>query len=51
MFVSDFRDITKRLTEEQARRALDRAVKLEQDFIECFSGEHHHTCVCKSALM
>ncbi|KAI2643830.1 hypothetical protein H4Q32_026788 [Labeo rohita] len=35
---SDFRDINKRLTEEQARRALDRAVKLEQDFIECFSA-------------
>uniref|UniRef100_A0A672QRW6 Discs large MAGUK scaffold protein 4 n=1 Tax=Sinocyclocheilus grahami TaxID=75366 RepID=A0A672QRW6_SINGR len=31
-------DINKRLTEEQARRALDRAVKLEQDFIECFSA-------------
>uniref|UniRef100_A0A6Q2XDV8 Discs, large homolog 4a (Drosophila) n=1 Tax=Esox lucius TaxID=8010 RepID=A0A6Q2XDV8_ESOLU len=27
-----------RLTEEQARKALDRAVKLEQDFIECFSA-------------
>ncbi|XP_051947359.1 disks large homolog 4 isoform X1 [Xyrauchen texanus] len=31
-------DISKRLTEEQARRALDRAIKLEQDFIECFSA-------------
>ncbi|XP_051956833.1 disks large homolog 4-like [Xyrauchen texanus] len=31
-------DISKRLSEEQARRALDRAVKLEQDFIECFSA-------------
>ncbi|XP_076849349.1 disks large homolog 4-like isoform X2 [Brachyhypopomus gauderio] len=31
-------DINKRLTEEQARRALDRAVKLEQDFIECFTA-------------
>uniref|UniRef100_A0A9J8BIQ2 Discs large MAGUK scaffold protein 4 n=1 Tax=Cyprinus carpio carpio TaxID=630221 RepID=A0A9J8BIQ2_CYPCA len=31
-------DINKRLTEEQTRRALDRAVKLEQDFIECFSA-------------
>ncbi|XP_035377554.1 disks large homolog 4-like isoform X4 [Electrophorus electricus] len=31
-------DINKRLTEEQARRALDRAIKLEQDFIECFTG-------------
>ncbi|KAG5260711.1 hypothetical protein AALO_G00295540 [Alosa alosa] len=31
-------DINKRLTEEQARRALDRAIKLEQDFIECFTA-------------
>ncbi|XP_061089591.1 disks large homolog 4-like isoform X1 [Conger conger] len=31
-------EINKRLTEEQARKALDRAVKLEQDFIECFSA-------------
>uniref|UniRef100_A0A9J7Z3G5 Discs large MAGUK scaffold protein 4 n=1 Tax=Cyprinus carpio carpio TaxID=630221 RepID=A0A9J7Z3G5_CYPCA len=31
-------DINKRLTEEQTRRALDRAIKLEQDFIECFSA-------------
>uniref|UniRef100_A0A6Q2Z655 Discs, large homolog 4a (Drosophila) n=1 Tax=Esox lucius TaxID=8010 RepID=A0A6Q2Z655_ESOLU len=31
-------DLNKRLTEEQARKALDRAVKLEQDFIECFSA-------------
>ncbi|KAJ8255036.1 hypothetical protein GJAV_G00200240 [Gymnothorax javanicus] len=31
-------EINKRLTEEQARKALDRAVKLEQDFIECFTA-------------
>ncbi|XP_066514825.1 disks large homolog 4 [Hoplias malabaricus] len=31
-------DINKRLTEEQAKRAMDRAIKLEQDFIECFTG-------------
>uniref|UniRef100_A0A674DGR3 Discs large MAGUK scaffold protein 4 n=1 Tax=Salmo trutta TaxID=8032 RepID=A0A674DGR3_SALTR len=31
-------DLNKRLTEDQARKALDRAVKLEQDFIECFSA-------------
>uniref|UniRef100_W5N899 Discs, large homolog 4a (Drosophila) n=1 Tax=Lepisosteus oculatus TaxID=7918 RepID=W5N899_LEPOC len=31
-------EINKRLTEEQARKALDRAIKLEQDFIECFSA-------------
>ncbi|XP_028654121.1 disks large homolog 4 isoform X5 [Erpetoichthys calabaricus] len=31
-------EINKRLTEEQARKALDRATKLEQEFIECFSA-------------
>ncbi|KAJ8342302.1 hypothetical protein SKAU_G00322300 [Synaphobranchus kaupii] len=31
-------EINTRLTEEQARKALDRAVKLEQDFMECFSA-------------
>ncbi|XP_062311343.1 disks large homolog 4-like isoform X2 [Osmerus eperlanus] len=31
-------DLNKRLTEEQALKALDRAVKLEQDFIECFTA-------------
>nr|XP_014345076.1 PREDICTED: disks large homolog 4 [Latimeria chalumnae] len=31
-------EINKRLTEEQARKALDRAIKLEQDFTECFSA-------------
>uniref|UniRef100_A0A4W5LSG5 Guanylate kinase/L-type calcium channel beta subunit domain-containing protein n=1 Tax=Hucho hucho TaxID=62062 RepID=A0A4W5LSG5_9TELE len=33
-----YSDLNKRLTEDQARKALDRAVKLEQDFIECFSA-------------
>lgn len=33
------REISKRITEEQARKALDRAGKLEQEFTECFSGE------------
>uniref|UniRef100_A0A3B3V2T5 Discs large MAGUK scaffold protein 4 n=1 Tax=Poecilia latipinna TaxID=48699 RepID=A0A3B3V2T5_9TELE len=31
-------EINTRLTEEQARKAMDRALKLEQDFIECFSA-------------
>ncbi|XP_035290681.1 disks large homolog 4 isoform X6 [Anguilla anguilla] len=31
-------EINPRLTDEQARKALDRAIKLEQDFIECFSA-------------
>lgn len=32
------REINKRITEEQARKAFDRATKLEQEFTECFSG-------------
>uniref|UniRef100_A0A6I8MZP2 Disks large homolog 4 n=1 Tax=Ornithorhynchus anatinus TaxID=9258 RepID=A0A6I8MZP2_ORNAN len=31
-------EINKRVTEEQARKAFDRATKLEQEFTECFSG-------------
>lgn len=42
------REINTRLTEEQARKGMDRALKLEQDFLECFSGKfvsiwHEHT--------
>lgn len=33
------REVNKRITEEQARKAFDRATKLEQEFTECFSGE------------
>lgn len=33
------REINTRLTEEQARKGMDRALKLEQDFLECFSGK------------
>ncbi|GCC17046.1 hypothetical protein chiPu_0022253, partial [Chiloscyllium punctatum] len=31
-------EINKRLTDEQARKAYERAVKLEQEFTECFSA-------------
>ncbi|XP_031428347.1 disks large homolog 4 isoform X2 [Clupea harengus] len=31
-------ELNPRLTEEQARKGMDRAVKLEQDFLECFSA-------------
>lgn len=31
-------DLNKRLSEEQARKALDRALKLEQDFLQCFTA-------------
>ena len=34
------RDLNKRLSEDQARKALDRAIKLEQDFLECFTGKN-----------
>ena len=34
-----YREINTRLTEEQARKGMDRALKLEQDFLECFSGK------------
>ncbi|XP_056299123.1 disks large homolog 4-like isoform X2 [Pseudoliparis swirei] len=34
-------DLNKRLSEDQARKALDRAVKLEQDFLECFTAIVH----------
>lgn len=42
------RDLNKRLSEEQARKALDRAIKLEQDFLECFTGKKAGDvrCVC-----
>lgn len=32
------REMNKRLTEEQARKTFDRAVKLEQEFTEFFTG-------------
>ncbi|CAM4641636.1 unnamed protein product, partial [Lepidochelys kempii] len=31
-------EISKRITEDQARKAFDRAIKLEQEFTECFSA-------------
>ncbi|KAM7366698.1 hypothetical protein PAMP_016113 [Pampus punctatissimus] len=34
-------DLNKRLSEDQARKALDRAIKLEQDFLECFTAIVH----------
>uniref|UniRef100_H3CG85 Discs large MAGUK scaffold protein 4 n=1 Tax=Tetraodon nigroviridis TaxID=99883 RepID=H3CG85_TETNG len=35
-------DLNKRLSEDQARKALDRAIKLEQDFLECFTAAIVH---------
>lgn len=32
------REMNKRLSEEQARKTFDRAVKLEQEFTEYFTG-------------
>lgn len=34
-----YREINKRLTEEQGRKTFDRAIKLEQEFTEHFTGE------------
>ena len=33
-----FREMNKRITEEQARKTYERALKLEQDFGEYFTG-------------
>lgn len=38
VFLTLHREINKRITEEQARKAFDRATKLEQEFTECFSA-------------
>lgn len=35
---SHCRDMNKRLTEEQAKKTFDRAMKLEQEFGEFFTG-------------
>lgn len=35
------REMNKRLTEEQARKTFERAMKLEQEFTEHFTGWHH----------
>ncbi|XP_061768886.1 disks large homolog 4-like isoform X1 [Nerophis ophidion] len=34
-------DLNKRLSEDQARKVLDRAIKMEQDFLECFTAIVH----------
>jgi len=36
--VFNFREMNKRLTEEQARKTFERAMKLEQEFTEHFTG-------------
>lgn len=35
------REINRRMTDEQAKKTFDRSVKLEQEFIEYFTGERH----------
>lgn len=37
--VDSIRELNKRLTEEQAQKTYDRALKLEQEFGEYFTGE------------
>lgn len=40
-----FRDMNKRITEEQARLTYERTMKLEQEFGEYFTGKLHcHAC-------
>ncbi|KAE8293776.1 Disks large-like protein 1 Synapse-associated protein 97 [Larimichthys crocea] len=38
--IDNILEINKRFTEEQARKTFDRAVKLEQEFTEYFTGNH-----------
>lgn len=39
------REMNKRLTEEQAKKTYDRAIKLEQEFGEYFTGKFTFTLV------
>lgn len=38
MTANNFREMNKRLTDEQARKTFERAMKLEQEFTEHFTG-------------
>ena len=51
--VESIRELNKRLTEEQAQKTYDRALKLEQEFGEYFTGKHstHKLITCWSVLM
>lgn len=42
--VDSIRELNKRLTEEQAQKTYDRALKLEQEFGEYFTGKTLITC-------
>lgn len=42
--------MNKRLTEEQARKTFERAMKLEQEFTEHFTGWHHE-CQCPDRIL
>lgn len=44
------REMNKRLTEEQARKTFERAMKLEQEFTEHFTG-WHHVCLCPDRIL
>lgn len=52
VFLPHHRDMNKRLTEEQARKTFDRAIKLEQEFGEFFTGKlkNKQTCVCPNLI-
>lgn len=36
-----FREMTKRMTEDQAKKTYERALKMEQEFAEYFTGEFY----------
>jgi len=48
-----FREWNQRITEEQARKTYERALKLEEEFGEYFVGQYYSLslCVCSAATL
>lgn len=44
------REMNKRLTEEQAKKTYDRAIKLEQEFGEYFTGKFIYPCTLRETI-
>lgn len=44
------REMNKRLTEEQAKKTYDRAIKLEQEFGEYFTGQFIYPCTVRERI-
>lgn len=42
--------MNKRLTEEQAKKTYDRAIKLEQEFGEYFTGKFIYPCTLRETI-